>query len=1302
MSLLKQANEVLRKKDYKLAIDLYIAVLSKNPGMNKSIRFNLGYAKSKLNGTNLRKDFINQDIERCIEVEESTLMTGPKSKNKCIVKFENITGNFISGWSLDTEEKNNTVVLEVLLDKKPYSIIETASMRNDVKKVHGGEGFNGFKGELNQYSTFSKESIIQINPLSHRLDDSANNTIAKNFLPMLRGVHFKDVNETATSVVGKFIHQSASISEKNSKISVIILNLNGAEVLKECIESILKFNNEAEIIVIDHASIDSSIEMLKSYKTNRIKVIVRDKNYSYSDSNNLGAREASGDILIFMNNDIILTSDAIIKMKTIIEQGKFGLLGIKLWDLPKSNNFKLESSVRVNQHLGVHFKGLNRTETIEAFEVRNSSFIDLENGILETPAITAAMMAITKADFLEIGGFNNKYFYGQEDVDFCLRYYRHFEKKIGTLLEDGAYHIRGLSRKTLSKNNKTYVNNNRVILQEELGSWFRNEFRIGQFVKPGFWNQKPLSIAMIVSEVSFETDKADFFTAKELGDAFEENTNIVVGYFDVNSDYDVTGYDVVMVYIDGFNPKKLKNLSPHAVLVGWARNWFNRWCDRTWIEMFDVLYASSEFARKYMQDRLKRKVDLLRIAASSDCFEKSTSKKEFESDYVFTGSYFNSPREITEALNPETLPYKFKLYGHNWKNHPKFKNYTMGPVSYMDIPKVYANTKLVVDDANIATKKWGALNCRIYDSLASGVLCITNNHLGVSEIFEEDYPVYDRDDANIKINELLSGADRERLAKKYQEMVLTQHTYTHRKDSILEDIKKLVKKTTIAIKIAAPDFERGVKWGDYYFAVALRKELEILNYKVRIDCLDQWHSERALNDDVNIVLRGLNRFKVRKDQLNILWIISHPDLVSEEELRDYDHIYIASELYAKKLKNFTELNNIEFLPQATSFDISQLDPVITDEVPEHEILFIGNSRNEYREVVKWCVENNLPISVYGGGWEQYIDKKYIKGEFISNELLPYYYHNAGVVLNDHWADMRKNGFISNRVYDVLAVNGRLLSDEVVGLNKLSENVKVYTTKKDFLKQIKYLRTNKKNQNDLKRTPFLSFSNRASAISKLVQDRVKNNAGVWGGENHRYNHYLSFGFNCEVSFILEKLNLFDSNLFSWADVRGTKALINSISKSESLLAGNVIRYSNNMFYDEDLKIGFHGKIKFETATEKQILNSLDETRERIQYLSKKTFKILHEGDSLIIVKWMSDIFDEEYTPLESATLLIETLNSFINNNFDVLYVLEGNNVVVDKQIQGRNFFMRSVSKFAPRSSANEYIEEEWRKVISEFI
>jgi GT2 family glycosyltransferase/spore maturation protein CgeB len=1089
MSLLKQGDEALRNKDYRKAVKIYKKVISERPELALLVELNLRHAESMIGNQAVYVFYAFKIIEKCKNTVISLfyhLFLKKKNVNRCVLIVDSVTCNLMQGWAMNVGAKDSVVVLQVSVDDVACSLVETSLLRQDVKNIYGGDGFYGYRAELSPYLNFSPHAMVQIAPVSNGLDQQSYPVVERHFPSILKGVHFSLVNDRAAVIVESLIDEP-KINDGDVKTSIIILNLNGEKVIGQCIGSILDWNDTCEVIVVDHASVDDSIKIIENFASSRIKVIKRDRNYSYSDSNNLGAKEASGEVLVFLNNDIVLTSDSVSTLSKVVTQTMFGLMGIRLWDLPVGENFVLDDGLRVTQHLGVHFNGLNRKETIEAFELRSPSFVELGHGILETPAVTAAMLAIKKDEFERLGGFNEQYFYGQEDVDFCLRYLRDVGRKAGVLLDEGAYHMRGLSRKALSQNNKSYMADNRKVLQSELGSWFRKAFNEGLFSRPGFWNQKPFSVAMIVSGVSFDSDKADFFTAKELGDAFEENANTVVGYFDGTSDYDVVGYDLVIVYIDGFDPRRLKNLSPHTVLVGWARNWFDRWCGRVWIESYDFLYASSEKARIYMEKTLKRKVSLLRIAASSACVKaQNLENNRFESDYVFTGSYFNSPREIADLLDPTTISFRFKLFGHNWENHPKFKNFTNGPVSYKDIPAVYANTKIVVDDANIATKKWGSINCRVFDALSMGIPCITNNTIGVEEIFDEPFPVYAGDEVNELIGALLSDYKHTKaVADKFKAIILKEHTYQNRRDQILNDMSQLVCQPSIAIKIAAPDFESAVTWGDYHFARSLRLELERFGNKVRIDCLDQWYGSRALNDDVNLILRGLSRFKGRDDQVNLMWLISHPDMVSEEELQACDHVFVASEYYAKKLKAFTGMKNITFLPQASAYSVDELDEDVLKDIPEHEILFVGHSRNEYRETVRWCVEEGLPISVYGSGWERFIPSDYIKGQFIDNDLLPYYYHKAGVVLSDHWQDMRKKGFVSNRIYDVLSVNGRVLTDSVVGVELLIEGM-AYKDRDDFLTKLSSLHAGvPSNPSEPRDLNAYSFFSRANTIQQYL-------------------------------------------------------------------------------------------------------------------------------------------------------------------------------------------------------------------------
>ena len=91
----------------------------------------------------------------------------------------------------------------------------------------------------------------------------------------------------------------------NPKVSIIIPHWNGIEILSECLDSLTQTEySDKEIIVVDNASTDGSPDWVNiNYPS--VKLIENDQNYGYAGGCNRGADAATGDYLIFLNNDTI-------------------------------------------------------------------------------------------------------------------------------------------------------------------------------------------------------------------------------------------------------------------------------------------------------------------------------------------------------------------------------------------------------------------------------------------------------------------------------------------------------------------------------------------------------------------------------------------------------------------------------------------------------------------------------------------------------------------------------------------------------------------------------------------------------------------------------------------------------------------------------------------------------------------------------------------------------------------------------------------------------------------------------------
>lgn len=254
---------------------------------------------------------------------------------------------------------------------------------------------------------------------------------------------------------------------------------------------------------------------------------------------------------------------------------------------------------------------------------------------------------------------------------------------------------------------------------------------------------------------------------------------------------------------------------------------------------------------------------------------------------------------------------------------------------------------------------------------------------------------------------------------------------------------------SIVIKTPVSKWKRAKSWGDYHMALALKSSLEGLGFRVLIQIEPEWYSRKGDSYDAVIVFRGLHRYKPKSYQVNILWNISHPDQVSLEEYESYDHVFVASRFWAEHIASQIS-KPVKAMLQCT--DPKKFYPPDSYEITRyrHQLLFVGNSRDTYRKVLKDLLPTKYDLSVYGKNWSGLIPEKYIKESLIRNNLLYRYYGSADILLNDHWDDMRGKGFISNRVFDGLACGAFIISDNVYGIEaEFGESVQVYNSKSEL-------------------------------------------------------------------------------------------------------------------------------------------------------------------------------------------------------------------------------------------------------------
>ena len=231
----------------------------------------------------------------------------------------------------------------------------------------------------------------------------------------------------------------------------------------------------------------------------------------------------------------------------------------------------------------------------------------------------------------------------------------------------------------------------------------------------------------------------------------------------------------------------------------------------------------------------------------------------------------------------------------------------------------------------------------------------------------------------------------------------------------------------IRIKVSTPNLREAPMWGDFHFAHALRAALERLGWPAAVDTADGWYAQPR-HEDVVLVLRGLQPVELDPGKINLMWLISHPDRVTERELAGYDHVAVASDIHAAELRR--QLDRVEVLHQASDTALFAPQP---DRPRLPACLFVGNSRRQYRTMVRWCVQRQIPLELYGGGWEGVLPPGLLCAPAIANEALADSYAGHLILLNDHWDEMRRRGFLSNRLFDGSATATPIVTDAVAGL-----------------------------------------------------------------------------------------------------------------------------------------------------------------------------------------------------------------------------------------------------------------------------
>jgi GT2 family glycosyltransferase len=220
--------------------------------------------------------------------------------------------------------------------------------------------------------------------------------------------------------------------------SIITVTYNSEHQISNLLNSLFKYSDPVEVIVVDNNSKDNSAEIVSKFKN--VKLMKLSQNIGFSKANNLAAKVAKGEYLVFVNPDTrFINKDTIEKLIDDLENNpEYGLVGPLLIHDDQTIQITVRNLPTLKRAFNEYI--MNRKGEYDFYKPDANQLCPVET-------IVGAGMVIKKTLFLQIGGFSEKFFLYYEDIDLCRKI---LEKglKVGYDPTAQMNHVEGASTKS--------------------------------------------------------------------------------------------------------------------------------------------------------------------------------------------------------------------------------------------------------------------------------------------------------------------------------------------------------------------------------------------------------------------------------------------------------------------------------------------------------------------------------------------------------------------------------------------------------------------------------------------------------------------------------------------------------------------------------------------------------------------------------------------------------------------------------------------------------------------------------------
>lgn len=203
-------------------------------------------------------------------------------------------------------------------------------------------------------------------------------------------------------------------------LSIIIVNWNVRDLLRDCLRSIERVRDdpELEVVVVDSASADDSVGMVQT-EFPWVRLIPCDENVGFPRGNNIGLAEARGHYLLLLNPDTIVQDDALMILQDYLTaHPDVGAVGPMLLNPDGS----VQSSRRRFPTPATGFFESTWLEGVAPGVLRRYYALDLpDDTTADVDWLTGACIMVPRAVYEQIGGLDEGYYMYSEELDWCRR-----------------------------------------------------------------------------------------------------------------------------------------------------------------------------------------------------------------------------------------------------------------------------------------------------------------------------------------------------------------------------------------------------------------------------------------------------------------------------------------------------------------------------------------------------------------------------------------------------------------------------------------------------------------------------------------------------------------------------------------------------------------------------------------------------------------------------------------------------------------------------------------------------------------